>query len=41
MAEALGVSYKTVANSVSLLKAKLGVSSTAELVRIALRYEAP
>lgn len=39
MAEAMGVSYKTAANSLSLLKAKLGVSSTAELVRIALRYE--
>jgi DNA-binding NarL/FixJ family response regulator len=40
MADAMGVSYKTAANSLSLLKAKLGVSSTAELVRIALRYEA-
>jgi DNA-binding NarL/FixJ family response regulator len=39
MAEAMGVSYKTAANSLSLLKSKLGVSSTAELVRIALRYE--
>jgi DNA-binding NarL/FixJ family response regulator len=39
MAEAMGVSYKTAANSLSLLKTKLGVSSTAELVRIALRYE--
>lgn len=39
MAEAMGVSYKTAANSLSLLKAKLGVSSTAELVRVALRYE--
>jgi len=39
MADAMGVSYKTAANSLSLLKAKLGVSSTAELVRIALRYE--
>ena len=39
MAEAMGVSYKTAANSLSLLKTKLGVSSTAELVRVALRYE--
>ena len=39
MADAMGVSYKTAANSLSLLKSKLGVSSTAELVRIALRYE--
>jgi len=39
MAAAMGVSYKTAANSLSLLKAKLRVSSTAELVRIALRYE--
>jgi two-component system invasion response regulator UvrY len=37
MAEAVGVSYKTVANSLSLLKARLGVSTTSELVRIAIK----
>lgn len=37
MAAATGVSYKTIANSLSLLKARLGVSSTPELVRIAIK----
>jgi DNA-binding NarL/FixJ family response regulator len=36
IAEAIGVSYKTVANSCSDIKAKLGVSRTADLVRLAL-----
>ena len=36
IAEAVGVSYKTVANSCSDIKAKLGVSRTADLVRLAL-----
>jgi DNA-binding NarL/FixJ family response regulator len=37
MAAATGVSYKTIANSLSLLKARLGVSTTAELVRLAIK----
>jgi two-component system invasion response regulator UvrY len=36
IAEAVGVGYKTVANSCSDLKAKLGVSRTADLVRLSL-----
>lgn len=36
IAEALGVSYKTVANVCTQLKTKLGVERTAELVRIAV-----
>ncbi len=36
IATAIGVSYKTVANTVSLIKTKLGAGSTAELVRIAI-----
>ena len=37
MAAAIGVSYKTVANTLSLLKSRLGVSSTAELIRLAIK----
>jgi DNA-binding NarL/FixJ family response regulator len=37
MAETIGVSYKTVANALSLLKSRLGVSNTSELVRIAIK----
>ena len=36
IAEALGVSYKTVANTCSQIKAKLGVSKTADLVRLSV-----
>ena len=36
IAEALGVSYKTVANSCSQIKAKLGVVRTADLVRLSI-----
>lgn len=36
IAEALGVSYKTVANTCSGIKAKLGVSRTADLVRLSI-----
>ena len=36
IAEAIGVGYKTVANSCSDIKTKLGVSRTADLVRVAL-----
>ena len=38
IARALGVSYKTVANQCSLLKGKLRVPRTADLVRLALSY---
>jgi two-component system invasion response regulator UvrY len=36
IAEAVGVGYKTVANTCSLIKSKLGVSRTADLVRLAI-----
>lgn len=36
IAEALGVAYKTVANTLSRIKEKLGVSHTADLIRIAI-----
>ena len=36
IAEALGVAYKTVANTLSRIKDKLGVSHTADLIRIAI-----
>jgi two-component system invasion response regulator UvrY len=36
IAEALGLGYKTVANNCSLIKTKLGVTKTADLLRIAL-----
>jgi len=36
IAEAIGVSYKTVANHCSRLKAKLGTPRTADLIRIAI-----
>jgi DNA-binding NarL/FixJ family response regulator len=36
IAEALGVAYKTVANTTSQMKSKLGVSRTADLVRLAI-----
>jgi two-component system, NarL family, invasion response regulator UvrY len=37
MAETIGVSYKTVANSLSLLKSRLGVANTSELIRLAIK----
>jgi DNA-binding NarL/FixJ family response regulator len=37
IADAIGVSYKTVANSSGQIKAKLGVPRTADLVRIAIQ----
>jgi two-component system, NarL family, invasion response regulator UvrY len=37
MAGAIGVSYKTVANTLSLLKSRLGVSTTSDLIRIAIK----
>ena len=36
IADALGIGYKTVANNCSLIKAKLGVTRTADLLRLAL-----
>jgi DNA-binding NarL/FixJ family response regulator len=36
IAEAVGVGYKTVANSCVQIKSKLGVSRTADLVRLAI-----
>jgi len=36
IAEVLGVAYKTVANTLSRIKEKLGVSQTADLIRIAI-----
>ena len=36
IAEALGLGYKTIANNCSLMKTKLGVTKTADLLRIAL-----
>jgi len=36
IADALGVGYKTVANSMTLIKSKLGVTRTADLVRLAI-----
>lgn len=40
IAEALGVGYKTVANTCSQIKAKLGVSRTADLVRLSFEFGA-
>jgi two-component system invasion response regulator UvrY len=36
IAEALGASYKTIANTCTVIKTKLGVSRTADLVRLAI-----
>lgn len=36
MAKTFGVAYKTIANSCSLLKAKLGLARTADLIRLSL-----
>jgi DNA-binding NarL/FixJ family response regulator len=36
IAAAIGVSYKTVANTVSMIRTKLGVSRTADLIRLAI-----
>jgi two-component system invasion response regulator UvrY len=36
ISEALGIAYKTVANTLSRIKEKLGVSHTADLIRIAV-----
>jgi DNA-binding CsgD family transcriptional regulator len=36
IAAAIGISYKTVANTVSLIRTKLGVARTADLIRLAI-----
>jgi DNA-binding NarL/FixJ family response regulator len=36
IAGTLGIAYKTVANTLSIIKEKLGVTSTADLIRIAI-----
>jgi len=38
IADTVGIGYKTAANNCSRIKAKLGAASTADLIRIALRY---
>jgi two-component system invasion response regulator UvrY len=38
IADTIGISYKTAANSSSRLRAKLGAAGTADLVRIAIRW---
>ena len=37
IADTVGIGYKTVANSCSRIKSKLGVTSTADLIRVAIR----
>ena len=39
IAEALGLSYKTIANTTTLLKQKLGAQAHADLVRIAVEFD--
>ena len=39
IAAAFGISYKTVANTVSLIRTKLGVARTADLIRLAIGWE--
>jgi hypothetical protein len=34
----MGIGYKTAANNCSRIKARLGVTSTVDLIRIAMRY---
>jgi DNA-binding NarL/FixJ family response regulator len=38
IADTVGIGYKTAANSCSRIKAKLGAASTADLIRIAIRF---
>ncbi len=39
IAEATGISYKTVANNCSIMKNKLGLARTADLIRIAVEHQ--
>jgi two-component system, NarL family, invasion response regulator UvrY len=41
IAEAIGVSYKTVANTCSIIKGKLGVERTVDLVRLVYDMREP
>jgi DNA-binding NarL/FixJ family response regulator len=41
IAAALGLGYKTVANTASLIKAKLGVTRTADLIRLSVEMAIP
>jgi DNA-binding NarL/FixJ family response regulator len=41
IAAVLGLGYKTVANTASMIKAKLGVTRTADLIRLALEMSFP
>lgn len=38
IAEAMGVSYKTIANSCSLMRNKLGLNQTTDLIRFSMRH---
>ena len=37
LADTLGIAYKTVANNCSMMKVKLGVERTADLIRLAVQ----
>ena len=39
IAQALGIAYKTVANSCSVMKTKLGVARTADLIRVSINLK--
>ena len=41
IAASLGLAYKTVANSATLIKSKLGVSRTADLIRLSVEMGIP
>lgn len=38
IAQAIGVAYKTIANSCSIIKTKLGVERTADLIRVSIEH---
>jgi len=39
IAQAIGVAYKTVANTCSIIKSKLGVERTADLIRVSMELK--
>jgi two-component system, NarL family, invasion response regulator UvrY len=39
IADAIGLSYKTVANNCTHIKSKLGLARTADLIRIAIEHK--
>ena len=39
IADALGIAYKTVANTCSIIKSKLGVERTADLIRVSMEMK--